>query len=215
MDRANLDRYFRENTGLIYKIAYSGYPRLMALGTTMSLDDLASELTIVFIKAYDRFDDNAGYKFSTYFSTAAYNCLNHMVEKLAAERIEAGIRNASEFGSDDDGFDILESVASSGSNPAEILESNRRLEAMMGRLSPLATQIMRMVIEPPEFLEHELRAAAAHAERDRNAGGSSRGPKQMNVQFVCSVLDKAKLVSSTSLREARLEIARAAEEELL
>lgn len=212
MERADLDRYYAENTGLIHMVAKKGYARLMSIGASYDYLDLFQELSLVFVKAYDAFDDNNGNKFSTYFAVSAYHKVNAIAEDIQTERIDLKMRSVEEMASwSEDGKDESELIADDSATPEQQHIANVQLANLMARLSPLAAQIVTLAIDPPEFIEREFAANSAHAKLSREKGTEIRASRSLNVAFVCSVLDKARIVRPLPLREARLEIARVAQ----
>jgi hypothetical protein len=206
MDRQLLGTYYEKNVGLIHSVAQKGFRRLQAIGAVTDYDDLFQELVVTFINSYDLFDESKG-MFSTYFIRSAFNKLNKIAKGFEAERIENGVRSIEElssFGPDGVGFEDL--IPSSFPTPEEFVSAQSMFEAISASLSPLATMIAEMAIDPPEFIEHEFNAAIVHAERSRNNGVEKRARGSLNVAFVCHVLTKTTELTPSSIRSAKSEI---------
>lgn len=86
MDRQNLGRFYADNVGLIHTVARKGFGRLQGIGASVDYDDLFQELSEVFIKAYDGFDEDNS-KFSTYFTVAAGHKINQLAEGFELDRM--------------------------------------------------------------------------------------------------------------------------------
>jgi len=207
MDRSNLDRFYVENSGLIHTVARKGYGRLQAIGSGMEYDDLVQDLTVVFIKSYDKFDEASGNRFSTYFMAAAFNRINRIAGEQEIERVENGVRSMEEMSERfEDDTSIEEVIASDAATPEQIVEAASIAQGVLSKLSPLAAKIAEMAIDPPDFIEREFMAAQAHAEISRNKGIEKRASRSLNVSFVCSVLEKTTDLPVLSIREARKQI---------
>lgn len=207
MQRSELNNYYAENVGLIHMVAKKGWGRLQAIGASYPYDDLFQEMSVVFIKAFDGFDDNCGNKFSTYFMSSAYHKINKIVADIAIERIDMKTRSVQEMSSwSEDGLDEAELVPCTAPTPAERCELTDSFKVMMGGLSPLALKIVTLAIDPPDFIEYEFAAAGTHAKLARDSGVERRFTTALNVNFICSMLEKLSLVTPTALRKAKQEI---------
>ena len=218
MQRSDLDRYYADNVGLVHMAAKKGYARLLSIGASYSYDDMVQELSIVFIKAYDAYDANTGFKFSSYFMTSAYHQINKIMEPIIMERIENKTRSVEEMTSwTEDGLNEAELIPCDAMQPMQRVQLTQDFERMVTGLSPLAEHIVRIVIEPPEFVERELDASGAHASYAREKsnivgkGKGKRGKNAMSMTFVCGLLEKLRVATALELRQARQEIRLAAE----
>lgn len=206
MNRDSLAQYYSDNVGLIHVIAAKAHRRVLAVGGAYDYNDLCQDLTEVFIKSYDQFNDNLGWKFSTYFTAAAYHRVNRVVGKITAERVDYKVKSTQEIASRcEEGSEIFD-LEDASQNPEAAAASSEMIELMLDSLSPLALKIIGLTIDPPDFLERELDAAMAHSILDREQGGKSRSGQHITVHFVCSVLDKTNIIPADKLREARREI---------
>lgn len=237
MDRSNLAAYYEANVGLIHSIALPGYGRLADIGGSQSYDDLFQELTEVFIKAYDAFDENAGFTFSTYFMTSARNYLNHNAEQVEVERlgvktswfksdeidpktgkrkwksrrerVHQGCSSFEEMSAraDSDEADMHEIIPAHGPTPEQIASIESDMRVLMARLSPLARQMLAMVIDPPDYLEREFDALDAHARlaRSMNIRGVIASGR-IDLPFVSSFMERTLGIPAAQLRKARYEV---------
>jgi RNA polymerase sigma factor (sigma-70 family) len=207
MNRANFETFYAQNSGLIYKIARRAYLRMIAIGAAIEFDDLAQDLTVTFIRAYDTFDESRGVKFSTYFMRCALNCVNPIARRFETERIELGIRSVEELDmtSGEGGLSVAERIASDDLTPEQTAEWNGIIERMETQLSPLASLILRWLVEPPDFLEREQCAQCAHAEYARSRGIERRAMPP-SVTFVARVLKRVWNVPAAQMRVALRQI---------
>jgi len=232
MDRNNLARFYADNVGLIHTVARKGYGRLQALGAGIDYDDLVQELSEVFIKAFDGFDEEAGTKFSTYFTFSAYTKLNKIAARFERERAGGVVLSAEkkdgEYGyevereylhggtigieeinaaGEDEYSSVEETIACDSPTPEEIVEAASSARALLNSLSPLAASIAEMAFEPPEFLEREFIAMQAHAEYARSVGVERRCRSTITTAFVATFLEKTTDLPVAQIRAAKNEIA--------
>jgi hypothetical protein len=210
VDRSNFDRFYADNTGLIHTVARKGFRRLQAIGASIEYEDVVQELTEVFIKSFDHFDEASGNRFSSYFVPAAYRKVNSIAEDYEKERIELKIHSFEEMNARlNDGNHIEETICSGISSVEDQIDAGRLAVRILGGLSPLASMIAQMAIDPPEFMEHEFSAAQAHAEYARGVGVELRARGSLNLSFVCSALEKADVLPASVIRSAKREVIKA------
>lgn len=206
MDRSNLASYYAENVGLVKQVAWKGYQRLIAIGATMEFDDLVQELSVTFVRAYDKFDESNGAKFSTYFVHAAYNDLNKLAKRIEAERVDLGMRSIEEIDAlVGEGGSLAERVASEAMTPEEIVERDSAIREIESRLTPVAALVMHWIIDPPDFLERELQAQQAHADYARSRGIAKRN-RISPARFVCDFLGRVTDIPAEQLQGAYRQI---------
>lgn len=209
MNMSELDVFYRQNTGLIMSVARKGHARLNAIGSTVDLDDIVQELSVVFVKAYRLHDESKG-KFSTYFMSAAYHFLNRYISNVEQERIQHGVRSACEFDNgEEDDFDIFETVSSGINQPELAAEAMGLVAALTTGLSPLAKRLVMFTVSPPDIFKREVEARAAYAEFARSMGIERRS-REFNIGFVCELFELAG-VSRSAIKTARLEVERVIE----
>lgn len=235
MDRSKLDRFYADNVGLIHTVARKGYGRLMGIGAAVDYDDLFQDLSEVFIKAFDGFSEENG-KFSTYFTVAATNKLNQIAEgfeldrtgvktsrhlsdeideqtgkrkwKSRREQLHAGAVSVEEMSSwsEEGEGSVLDSIDSGCATPEQFLQAQQELDAMLERLSPLAARMCELTLNPPELLEREFVALAAHAEYARSQNIERRGRTSLNVSFVAGIFEKTTDLPINVIRAAKREV---------
>lgn len=235
MDRSNLGRFYADNIGLIHAVARKGYGRLMGIGAAIDYDDLVQELSEVFVKAFDLFDEAAGAKFSTYFTFSAYNEINKIAMRFERERTGGVVvsreKNEGEYGytvereylhggmigiedinaaGEEGGGSFEETVACDSPTPEEIVEAASSARALLNKLSPLAASIAELAFDPPDYIEREFIATQAHAEYARSVGVERRCRSTITIAFVATFLEKTTDLSPAQIRAAKNEIANVA-----
>jgi len=83
----NKAEFYKANVGLVHTVSRKGYTRLVKARVTIDYEDVFQEMSMVFLKACDGFDESRGFKFSTYFFMAAYNRLNNWAQALIDDRM--------------------------------------------------------------------------------------------------------------------------------
>lgn len=240
MDRKDLGQYYAANVGLIHTVARKGYGRLQGIGAPIDYEDLVQELSEVFVKAFDLFDEAAGAKFSTYFTFSAYNEINKIAMRFERERTGGVVvsreKNEGEYGytvereylhggmigiedinaaGEEDGGSFEETVACDSPTPEEIVEAASSARAMLNKLSPLAASIAELAFDPPDYIEREFLALQAHAEYARSVGIERRARPTITIAFVASMLEKITDLPASKIRAAKNEIAALAKEGLV
>lgn len=206
MDRNNLAVFYAENVGLVKQVAWKGYQRLAAIGAVIEFEDLVQELSLVFVDAYDKFDESNGAKFSTYFTVSAFNELNKLARKHEAERVELGMRSIEEMDSmAGEGNSLSERIASDALTPEEIAERESAIREVTGRLTPVAALVVEWVANPPDFLMRELCAHQAHADYARSQGVARRN-RHSPARFVRDMLERVTDIPRDQIRQAYRQI---------
>lgn len=236
MDRSNLDRFYADNVGLVHTVARKGYGRLMGIGAAIDYEDLVQELGEVFIKAYDGFDDSVGKfsTYFTVAANNKINQIAESYEldrlgvkttkfesdevnpetgkrkwKTRKDKIHGGMASVEEMTAhlpDEEGGNFLDMIDSGSATPEQLVSAQQDLDHMLDSLSPLASKIVRMTINPPAFIERELMAAEAHVEFARSEGVNRRNTASISVNFVACVLEKTTDLPSQVVRAAKREI---------
>lgn len=208
MDRQNLSAYYAANVGLVHDVAQKGYARLVAIGAPLDYEDLFQELTEIFIKSYDKFDESRGCKFSTYYVFSAFNQVNKMAKKFEVERCELGTRSIEEMDdrASEDGLSVLEKIDSGFATPEQYVEAMQMARSVVSGLSPMASTIAGMLIDPPAFMEREVEAAIAHSGYARSKNVARRARQQLDIGLVCSVIEKATNAPHSMVTKARREL---------
>lgn len=204
MNKPDISRYYADNIGLVHTVARKGYGRMQAIGAAIDYNDLVQDMSIVFIKTYELWDEDKG-KFSTYFMYSAFNELNKTAKKFEIERLHLKVESVEEMSdSSEDQIDISETIACSGDTPEQALEFKMMVEDALRGLSPVANKIVEWLINPPDELEHEREARICHASMARDMGRHKRA-KFSDIGLVCDVLLMAG-VSEVEVRNARREL---------
>ncbi|MCL2874686.1 MAG: hypothetical protein FWF12_00025 [Betaproteobacteria bacterium] len=227
MSREEIGDYYAKNTGMIHQVAVKGFKRLQAIGAAIEYEDVVQELTETFIKSYDLFDASLGMKFSTYFMRSAFNRVNAIVEHYELERVgikttrskmnnqwkgrrtrvHAGTSSVEEMSSrnsEDGGVEVM-ALPSGGASPEQIVEIGQRIREMMSCLSPVAAKLVEMTLNPPEFVERELRANQANSEFARANNLRRRCRSAPTLPYVAFLMEKTSGIPVVLLKQARKE----------
>lgn len=209
MGKVDSAAYYAKNIGLVHHLARKAYGRLQGIGAAMPYDDMVQELSLVFLRAYELFDPNMGNKFSTYFTFAAYNRINKIVETYEIERVRLNIRSVEEIDSYTDcegSGSFAETVPCDRQRPDEAYEAKRTAQDIYGNLSPLAKLIVGWLAEPPAFVLSEFAKAQAHVEYSKSLGYSKRAVTGLRILFICDLIRLVSDVSKAEISYARDEL---------
>lgn len=203
--------YYKANMGLVHVVSRKGFSRMAAAKVVIDYEDVFQEMSIVFLKAFEGFDESKGFKFSTYFFMCAYNRLNRWAQDLIEERLKHGVVSIEELGHNLEGDDIdMGSMMQDMSDPSTDPESSYRvrelLEHMATKLSPLAGLILQWSIAPPEEVMAEVRKAHQYAEYGRSKGHNSRCMVQISPRYVASFIRMISDASQPEVTKALREI---------
>ena len=185
--------YYKANMGLVHVVSRKGFSRLAAAKVVIDYEDVFQEMSIVFLKAFEKFDESRGFKFSTYFFMCAYNRLNRWAQDLIEERLKHGMVSIEELGDSMDGesgdmSQVLTDYADPGADPESIFRVTELLEYMAKTLSPLASLILEWSIAPPEEVMTEVRKAQHYADYGRSTGHNSRCMVQVTPRYIASFI---------------------------
>lgn len=192
------EAFYSKNVGLARKIARKVFARLLAMGAAVEYQDVEQEASIIMMRAYEKFDPNLGFQFSTYYYRAAYNELQKFVKSYEQDRQVLGVFSITGARGDDGEEIDLESTIDGGhGSPEQYLESKQLLEGIEEDLSPLAFKLLELIVEPPEELVREWAVA-----REIEPGGR----QEMTMGFVTDYVRKMGGFTSSELRSAATEV---------
>ena len=204
--------YYKANMGLVHVVSRKGFSRMAAAKVVIDYEDVFQEMSIVFLKALEKFDESKGFKFSTYYFMCAFNRLNRWAQDLIEERLKHGVVSIEELGHNvGDGGDMdMGGMMSDMSDPSADPESSYRvrelLDHMAKSLSPLAGLILEWSIAPPEEVMTEIRKAQKYAEYGRAKGHNSRCMVQISPRYIASFVRMISDVSQPEVTKALREI---------
>ena len=208
MDKKLLTVYYDANVGLIHSVARKGYARVQKLGASYDYEDMFQELAVIFVKAYAKFDEGKGVKFSTYFTNAAFNRVNSIAQEIFEERCKYGVISVEEMSHNagDEDMDVY-SVLESGrqASPELMIGITTYLEKALVKLSPLAVKMAQWLISPPDFLIAEMKAHEAHIKYAREQGEERRF-KNGDIGSVVKMMGILNIAPKASIASARKEV---------
>lgn len=194
----NFEAFYKDNIGLVHKVARKVHSRTLAIGAAIEYVDLVQEASITMMKAYELFDPTLGFRFSTYYMRAAFNQLNRMVDSYQKDASILGVFSMS-AAVNEDGDELNGETTIDGDHPTpeQVLESKQMVDFIQKKLSPLALTILDCMVNPPELLEQEWAAS-------RSMGLTNY--VEMSREFVSDYIRKLTGVSAIEIKSARAEI---------
>jgi len=191
--------FYKENVNLIHAVSRKGYARLQAAGVAMDYEDVFQEMSVVFLKAYERFDESLGFRFATFFYKAAYNRLNVWAQEMIEERLVHGTVSIEEMNtSEDEEFNLQDVLMVDHETPEDHCRIRQFIRFIESSLSPLARLIVNWMVAPPEELMEEIRKAEANAEFGRSLGFNCRCMARITPRYVAGFIR----MISTSIQES-------------
>lgn len=204
---ADVNQYYKANVGLVHQVSRKGWARLQKAGVAMDYDDVFQEMSCVFLKCCEGFDDEKGFKFSTYFYMGAYNRLNKWAQDLIVERLEHGVVSIEEMNHGAEDELSLEDVIMKDYNTPDRTYAATQFVAYLNRkLSPVAKLIVDWSIEPPNELMAEIEKIHANAEYGRSLGMNTRCFTQLNPKIVGTFIVMVSDVTEAQIRQALREL---------
>lgn len=201
-------QFYKDNMGLIHIVSKKGYARLQSAGVGLDYEDVFQELSVVFVKAYEKFDSTKGFAFSTYFFRAAFNKLNSWAQAMIDERLNQGVVSVQELNQGEDDEEREDIHLTDYATPESYCRVNEFLEHVGNTLSPLAALILAWVVTPPQELLEELRKADEHARYARARGYNAKCMVDITPRYVAGFIRMLANVSQRETEHALKEIDR-------
>lgn len=200
--------FYKANVGLVHTVAKKGYGRLAAANVGIDYEDVFQEMSIVFLKAYEGFDESRGFKFSTYYFMSAYNRLNSWASNLIDERLKHGVVSIEELshGNDGEDYSLSEVLMIDEATPEGQYRVTELLEHIARSLSPLANLILTWAVAPPQELLDEVRKAELNAEFGRSMGLNVRCMAMVTPRYVSRFIQMISDVTQAEVNRALKEI---------
>lgn len=205
-----ISEYYDKNKGLVHAVSKKGYARFQSAGVAMDYEDVFQEMSVVFLKAYEGFDESKGFKFTTYYYMAAQNKMNNWAQSLIAERLQHGVFSIEEMSTRSDGEEssMEEVLMVDPTTPEGYYKCKEFLIHVEQKLSPLAGLILNWTLNPPPELLDQLRKADAHAEYGRSVGIEVRNMARLSPRYVGKFLNILAGVRMLHIEDAVREINR-------
>lgn len=201
--------FYNANVGLVHTIARRGHKRLVSANVGIDYEDVFQEMSLVFVKAMNGFDESKGFKFSTYFFMAAYHRLNAWAGDIIEERLKHGVVSIEELSeSNHEEFSLDEILLADHDTPEAHYRVKQLLEHIVRSLSPLAGLILTWSIAPPPEIMDAVRKAQLQAEFARSKGYDARCMVKVSPRYVANFLQMVSDASGFELERALKEIDR-------
>ena len=153
----------------INAFAFKVSRRLFTAGDrSMSMDDIRQELWIAWCIAVQSFNEAQGVPFLAYLRNGMRLHINRFVEKNVTRRHEEVVAYSLDGSTDDENGSVSNSshdhIPSADPMPDEGIQQRSSVNALCGRLSPIASQFVRLLYEQPEPLLREVYAIKCKAD---------------------------------------------------
>ena len=197
---------------LIYKIANQVYyNRVLAahLQHRISLEDLIQEGALTWMACMDKFDPDAGAKFSTYLAQATYQNLNRAVDRMGNMRSgeKQQFSSLDAYAGPDSDTELHELIEGESLADGEaICVIHERIERARRELSPLARVMYEWMYDPPEWVEEEVRAAREQVLHGCKLGIIKNKYLPSDFDLVARIASRLWGVDQSRLRKVRTEL---------
>lgn len=200
--------FYKANVGLVHSVSRKGFARLTAAKVGIDYEDVFQEMSMVFLKAYQGFDESRGFKFSTYYYMAAYNRLNAWATDMIDERIKHGVVSIDELNeAGGEEMSLSETLLVDDTTPEDNVRAMQLLTHIKNKLSPLAGLILQWSIEPPPEVVQQIQAAQMNADYGRSRGLNSRCMAKPSPRYIAGFIRMISDVSAYEAERALKEIA--------
>ena len=192
---------FSDYQKLIAKQAWKGHARLHAAGVFIDYEDVYQHMCETFCLAAQKFNEDRGFKFTTYLVTSIHRQFNRWVESMienskhvsSVEELEAGSEECNS---------LLEVIASNEPSPEEIYERKNAIEAALNKVSSRTQTVIRELIQPSAELTEFFEAKRAHQAHGRELNVSNRRIQaEINFGLVCDHLQYNRTARTNVRRE--------------
>jgi DNA-directed RNA polymerase specialized sigma24 family protein len=176
---------------MILKYSWKFAKRAAGLGSPIHRDDIEQELTIVFMKCVESYDESRGGSFMNFTISAFYYEMNRVFKKDQRAFEDSGMRRTTSTAlsveDESESADLLDYVDSGSGTPEQFLEMQDTLRSTLARLSPPARTLVEAVLNPPPSVVKQFRLQEAGAPHRRTLGSKDRASKELSFHFVLSL----------------------------
>lgn len=172
-----------ENLKLVHYAARRVHNRILSSGLRAEYDDVFQDTAMVWLDCEEKFDKEKGYKFSTYFVSAANFSVFSSYQKKN-NRFQSTLTHFGE-GEGEVEFDPADMSVTA---EEELCVKEWIAESSL-ELSPLAKRMLAILTNPPVEILDSLEAMKAKAEYARERGSERRACKELNLTSLCKILN--------------------------
>lgn len=184
----NAVRTLEQFTPLINKYAFKFHRRAAGLGCAMDLDDIKQELSIVFLRCRDAYDETKGASFMNFTITAMYREMNRLMgrDQRNAELFPTIRQHQVSDDGDDYNESIFDRVDSGWASPEQNFEAIQAYEELLTSLSEPARILVESVVNPsPQILDQfRMQEDGAKQLREIGLSDSVRASRILNMNFL-------------------------------
>lgn len=179
------NRTIEQFAPLINKYTYKFSQRARSLGTAMDEDDIRQELSIIFLRCVEAYDESKGGSFMNFLISAWFNEMNQLMRR-DQRNFERGKTRSDHVESDDgDAMSIFDTVDSGWATPEQNLEALQQAEALLNALTPQARVLVHTLIDPPDAICEQYAAHTNGIRERRDAQLSAKKTyRQLTLRFL-------------------------------
>lgn len=173
-----------DNMGLVHTESMKIYKKMIAIGCNdYEYDDVLQLGMMTFVRATERYDENNGAKFSTYYVNAMRNEGLKLIEKY-----NTTVRTVSVDAFEDnegDEFDAYSLMPSEMATPEEHVVRVDYARHVMATLKPMTRTVLRCLVKPPYRIKLVFERYQDYIIRANSEGASMQVPKEIDINFIC------------------------------
>lgn len=164
------------------------YRRLRAAGaSSVQLEDIIQELSLVWVKASQAYDENGGAQFRTFFYRAMIRHINRWADRQCNEgrALSLDVNVSDDI---DKGASFHEVIADGSDSAEDTLAETTHRNLLMSYLSDISRKFVSFLERPPEELVKEFEAIRAKSDYSRGRGLQSIAPRSITSAVIMDFL---------------------------
>lgn len=207
--KQNNVRTLEQFTPMINKYAFKFHRRASGLGCALDLDDIRQELSIVFLRCVDAYDEAKGASFLNFTITSMYHEMNKLMarDQRNIELFTTVRDHQVDEDGDSYGESIFDRVDSGWATPEQNMEAAQCYHELMESLSEPARLLVENVVNPSPEILHQFDLQARGAAQLRQQGIAARASHHLNLSFLFNLFG----LSRDTGNKLKLEVRRKAQ----
>lgn len=164
--------------------------RAAGLNAAMDEDDIRQELSLIFLRCTESYDESKGGSFMNFVITAWFNNMNQLMRR-DQRNFENGLTiSPNMVNSEEEEMSIFDTIDSGWATPEENVMALKALETTLDRLSPQARVLVMALIDPPDVLRYQYEMHIRGIKERREAQTSRRKTyHNLSLRFLFEILE--------------------------
>lgn len=199
-------RTLQQFAPLINKYTFKFHQRAVGLGCSMDENDIRQELSIIFLRCVESYDESKGGSFMNYLISAMYHEMNRLMSKdqRNIEQFKT-VRQSQMMEEDEDTLGVWDRIDSGWASPEQNLEAYQAMTHMLDNLSPQARLLVENVVAPNQEVIRQFDIQVKGSENIRENGDFARASKSINTNFLLKLWGVPRHVGQELQKEIRTQ----------